>query len=122
MLDLNQNLIVARAIKPDAHAAGAVAGAAVDLKNARTALLLIDVADKGAAGTADVVVTHCDTSGGTYTTHTTVAQITANGQTVVELSNLKRYAKVNVTIGANAVDMSAVLVAGNLRESKNLVA
>lgn len=121
-MDLNQNLITSRAIKPDAHAVGAVPGAAIDLKNARNAILYIDAADKGASGTADIVVQHCDTSGGSYTTHTTVAQITANGQTIVELSKLKRYVKVNATIAGNAFDLSAVIIGGNLRESKNLVA
>lgn len=122
MLDLGNELVVSRAVKPDAHAAGSVAGAAIDTKGAQTALLLIDIADVGAAGTVDITVTHCDTSGGTYATHTTVAQKTAVGQTIVELSKFKRYVKVNAVIGANAVDASAVLIAGNPRESKNLVA
>ena len=121
MKDLDQNLVMLRAIKPDAHATGTITGTAVDTKFARNAVLVVDVGDIGGGGTVDIVISDCETSGGTYTTHTTVAQIDADGQTTVDLRDFDRYIKAVATVGTNAVDFSALFVCGNLRESKNLI-
>lgn len=121
MQDLNQNLILSRAIKPDVHAVSTITGAVIDAKHCRKGLLYLDLAAFAASATADVTITECATSDGTFTTHTTVAQKTAAGQTIVEFKNFKRYLKVNMIVGTDTVEGSAVVVLNTIRESKNLI-
>ena len=121
MQDLGQALIVNRAIKPDVHAVGTITGAAVDMKHCRKGILYLDLAAFASGATADVTITECATSGGTYTLHTTVAQKTAAGQTTVEFKNFKRYLKVVIVVGVDTVEGSAVIIGGVPRESKNLI-
>jgi hypothetical protein len=91
-----------------ADSTGAKTGDAIDTNLCRDIVLFYDLVNKGAAGTLDIKLTECDTSGGSYSdvANATVAQLTSNGNAAVSFGrlNTKRYIKVVGTVGANAID------------------
>lgn len=117
MRDIQSETIIDRGIKADAHSAGTITGSAIDTKYARKGLIVMDFADAGAAGTMALKVTHCDSSGGTYTDVTDAVIAAKNTAGVYKLvfKNFKRYIKVVATVAGNAIDGSATVILYSLR-------
>lgn len=100
-----------------AQGAGASATNAFEVSDLAEAQLLINVtAVSGTSPTLDVVVQTNHDNGSTWWTHTTVAQITAAGQTRVALTNFGKYVRLSPTVGGSAtptVTWAATLVGKN---------
>lgn len=98
-------------------AAGTQVSSAIDTLGFNDAVIAVYVGTQSGGSTADITVTECDTSGGTYTaiTGAVFAQITsANDLTVhqgrISLNGRKRYLKISNVVGTATAEL-AILVA-----------
>jgi len=108
-----RNVRLLRGVKADAHGTGAVNGDDLDLRDVKGDLLvMVSLDDKGAAGTLDAKMQDAaDNGSGAAGTYADVSgfvqtQQTANGQRrwIVNRRALREWARVVITVGANAVD------------------
>jgi hypothetical protein len=78
--------------------------AAEDVSQYTEALLLLVIAGKGGtAPTLDIVVQTGDEDDGQFHDHTTVSQITANGNVAAQkLTNIGRYLRLSYTLGGSS--------------------
>jgi len=113
----HRNVRLLRALKPDAHTTGAKNGEDLDLRDVKgDVLLLVDLADKGTAGTLDLKVQDAADNGSgaadSYADVTgyTMVQMTANGQRriLINRRGLREWARVVATVGTETVDAGVV--------------
>lgn len=109
------------ALAPPAALTATTTGSAIDVSgfHGLCDMVLNSAATGGAGMTSDVKLTHCDTSGGTYTdvTNGAFAQVTnaaASCQTLIlNADSLKKYVKVVHTLaGTNPTVTSGVTISG----------
>jgi len=74
--------------------------------------VFVDVTAEGGASTLDITV-QTSPDNITWYTHTTIAQITATGQTRAAISNFGNYVRINYTVGGTSFTFSVVGVFKN---------
>ena len=116
---LHEELKAVQAIKADAHAASTITGAAIDTKEFDEILYVVNAGTFSATGDANIKITECDTSGGTYAdiTGAVFAEIAAaNDDTIyigrVKCKNTERYHKVVCVVADDVVDLGVIGILG----------
>lgn len=116
-----QALKAVQLVKSDAHAVSTINGTGFDKTGFGELLVTLEIGDKGAAGTAQVVMEHSDVVGSGYVAITGGASAVkaANGVYVgrVDLEKTKKFVRANLVVAGNAVDAS---VHGTLIPNKDL--
>jgi hypothetical protein len=74
--------------------------------------VFVDVTAEGGASTLDITV-QTSPDNVTWYTHTTIAQITATGQTRAAITNFGNYVRINYTVGGTSFTFSVVGVFKN---------
>lgn len=128
---MNERLPVVGQISPASYSAGEQLTAAIDMKNFRRLLVLVQTGVLGASATLDVKATASSTSGGTYTdiSGRVLTQIVkASGDNKLAILEItaeqvgahgasSRYVKISATVGTAASIFGVVVLADGLRYS-----
>lgn len=111
-----------RCIEPDAYAAAAATGQAIDTKGFEYALFIVSVGTLGTSATVDCKIQDCATSGGIYAdiSGATITQFVkatdddaAPRSILVRCAEQARYLKAVMTVGAAASDAGVSVVLFN---------
>jgi hypothetical protein len=117
---LTQALTILGKLDPVSQSAATVTITDLDIKLVRRLMFLIQVGSVGGAGTVDAKLRASKTSGGTYTdvTSSSITQVTTSNKVVTievrddQLENIVgagyRYVQLSLTVGTNAVLISAI--------------
>lgn len=74
--------------------------------------ILVNVTAESGTSTLDIIIETSDDNS-TYYTHTTIAQITATGQTRQAITNFGKYVRINYTVGGTSFTFAIVGVFKN---------
>ena len=74
--------------------------------------ILVDVTAESGVSTLDIIIETSDDNS-TYYTHTTIAQISATGQTRQAITNFGKYVRINYTVGGTSFTFAVVGVFKN---------
>lgn len=86
-------------------------------------LLMILMGDWGVGGTVNITVQHCQTQNGTYTTHSTIAQMLQSEDEdlyLAEVKNFYRYIRLMVVFAGAICDV-AIVGTGNRSRRERVV-
>jgi hypothetical protein len=107
-------------LDPVSQAVGTVTSGGVDLQKFRRALFVLQVGAVGAAGTVDAKLQQSASLATSYTdiAGSNITQITVSNKIVTlelragQLTGANRYVRLSVTVGGNAVLLSALAIGG----------
>ncbi len=118
---MTQALTIVGKLDPVSQGAGTVTIADIDMSKLRRIMFILQVGALGAAGTVDAKLRSAKTSGGAYSdiASSSITQIVTNSNKVVtleirqdQMESLQaagyQYIELSVTVGANAVLISAI--------------
>jgi len=130
--DLISNLKIIDFLPPVTRVPGVVYTSKFDTRTSETSvggsrealtnmLLAISVDDWGLGGSINIVIQHCATENGTYTTHSTVAQMLQSESEdlfLAEFKDFNRWVRLAITFAGAIVDVAIIGIGNCSRRAK----
>lgn len=124
LYEISEGLFVKQLIQPGTAAVSTITVTDLELREYARAQFVLNLGLVTATGTVDLVVSHADEAGGTYSAIFTATQLAQADQTNIYYldvnlrnPNLKPFYKVEVTVGTDTADLALTLLANSPRNA-----